>query len=386
MLHGSTMLHAQVLFHSDAFNGGVVSGGFSVGTVGEGSGAFVMPVPADATIRQAWLFAGHLGDTLEAITITLNGDPFTFDSSTVVSPIWQSIYGGASAEHARDVTAWIDPADTLYTMEVPHQAHTINNTWTEFYLVINYERPGALPMNVDLWLNAEDAADSVTYALTTSAPMRTAADVGMAIVGGYASTYPDCERVAVNGTVLGSFYGPDSNSVDPSWGSMGALAYADRHLTGLGDDNADQAIAGTDVVSNLNAIVPDSSSSLTVDLVHCHAYNDNHVWLVLLGYASDLGDLSVVTRAPDPCTIGPMMPSPAMDMAWLRSACPLGPEWTIELLDLEGRSILRRPGNGTRAQLIPRGDLAAGTYLVRATGNGTSSTLRLVYVRDAAGR
>ncbi|MCB0791424.1 MAG: gliding motility-associated C-terminal domain-containing protein [Flavobacteriales bacterium] len=298
-LLGWGTVSAQVLFYSDQFNGGVLSGGFSVGTVGTGSGSFTMPVPAGASIRQAWFFGCHLGAGFTPITVDLNGTPWTFDVGQLVSPPWNSIYGGTSGEYAIDVTATLSPLVTNYTITVPPQASTVSNTWTEFYLVIAYDLPGASQINVDLWLNDQDAAPQVIYNLNTSAQLLTSADIGLAILGGYASAFPDCEQVTVNGTLLGTFWGPDFNSVDPNWGTMGAMAYENNTLTGLGDDNADQAIYFTDVVSDLSAVVPNGSTALTVEFDHCSGgSSDNHIFLLLLAYSSDPCDI-VLDLGPD---------------------------------------------------------------------------------------
>lgn len=295
---GAPGTRAQFLFLSDQFNGGVLSGGFAKSTMSFGSGSFTMPVPPGATIRTAWFFAGRLGNAA-ATTVTLNGDPWTFDNTNVVGPVWTSQYGGPSAVHAIDVTATISPLTTNYTIDVPMGAGGVSNAFSEYYLVILYDLPGASPVSVDLWLGAQDAGPLMPYNLTTTYPMDPTVDIGLCIVGGYASASTDCEHVVVNGTQVGTFWGPDFNSVDPIFGSMGSMHYVNGTLAGLGDDDPNQAILASDVLSNINALVPNGSTALNVDFIHCSGSGqDNHVWIVLLAHGAAACDV-VLELGPD---------------------------------------------------------------------------------------
>lgn len=114
---------AQQKLYEATFNGGVVTGGYSPGIQGPAnSGSFNVSIPAGSTIRQAYLIAGRVGSAPN-ITVTLNGTPFTFDSSNVFTSGFTTIYGGASAVHAIDVTASINAATTAYTIAVPTQSN-----------------------------------------------------------------------------------------------------------------------------------------------------------------------------------------------------------------------------------------------------------------------
>ncbi|MBK9759369.1 MAG: gliding motility-associated C-terminal domain-containing protein [Flavobacteriales bacterium] len=280
------MASAQVTFWSDQFNGGLLTGGFEVGTVGQGSGSFNMPLPAGCTIHQAYFFGTQVGAAAD-ITVDMNGTPYTFDAGNLAGPLFNTGYGGLSGVHAIDVTADINATITNYTITVPFQSSQISNTWTEFYLVIGYELVGATSVNVELYFNDQDAGASNFFVLNTAAPLLTANGIGFATLGGYASAGTDCESITVNGTLLGSFWGGDFNSADLTWGTMGCMAYANGAVTGLGDDNADQAINNTDVVSDINGLVINGSNSVNVQYDHCSGGGDNHIWLMVLAYSSD---------------------------------------------------------------------------------------------------
>ncbi len=301
---------AQVTWYSDMFNGGVLTGGFSVGTVGQGSGSFTMPVPVGSTIHRAFFFGTQVGTTTPPVTVQLNGTPYTFDASNFVGPVFQSLYGGDAGVHAIDVTADLSAAVTNYTITVPAQVNSVSDVYTEFYLMIAYTLAGAQTVNVDLYFSDQDSQQTLNYTLNTSAQMFNTSQIGFCALGGYAACCTDCETVTANGTTLGSWFGGDFNSVDPTWGSMGALAYSNGVLTGLGDDNSDQAINGTDVVSDLSGLVANGATSVNVQFDHCAggSPNDNHVWLMMLVYTSDQCDITL-NLGPDTafCTGGSLL-------------------------------------------------------------------------------
>ena len=91
---------------------------------------------------------------------------------------------------------------------------------------------------------------------------------------------------------------------------MGALGYTNGVLTGLGDDNADLAINGTDVVSDLSSLVANGATSVNVVFDHCvgGSPEDNHVWLMMLVYTSQQCDV-VLDLGPDTafCTGGSLL-------------------------------------------------------------------------------
>ncbi|MBK8615349.1 MAG: hypothetical protein IPN85_18245 [Flavobacteriales bacterium] len=105
----SESTQAQVLFWSDQFNGGVVTGGYSIGVGTSGSGTFSMPIPAGSTINWAYLFGTQVGGATQDLTVQLNGTPYTFTAANAVGPVFQSTYGGDAMVHGIDVTNVLDP-------------------------------------------------------------------------------------------------------------------------------------------------------------------------------------------------------------------------------------------------------------------------------------
>lgn len=281
----------QVSYWNDQFAGGVISGGYSVGTIGSGTGNFNMPLPPGCTIHQAFFFATQVGNAAN-ITVTLNGDPYTFNSSNLLGTTFNSIYGGISGVHGIDITSDVVATSSTYSITIPVQPSTVTDTWSEFYVVVCFLLPGADQVNVEIYLNDQDPQSSIVGTLNTAAPIISSEEVGLAVVGGYAASPPDCESILVNGTLLGSFYGGDPNSADPNYGAMGTMGYLNGTLVGLGGDDPDQAMAGDDVISNIGGLVPTGNTTIDIEFNHCSGASDNHIWLILLAYSSDTCSIS----------------------------------------------------------------------------------------------
>jgi hypothetical protein len=282
LLVATSAAMAQTKLWEDTFNGGVVAGGYSQGATvgGPTSGSFSVSIPVGSTIRKAYLMAGRAG-AAPAVTVTLNGTPFTFDSTDQVGPSFNTNYGGASGVHAIDVTASINPATSSYTIAVPGQPNTVSDRYPEFYLVIAFNNASLTGTTAAVFCNTVDSAPSMPWTLSTTAPILNPSPVGLAIFGGYATGASDMEKVTVNGTLVGQFGGQDFNG-SSMWGSMAGFQYYNNTLTGYNDDNANQAINGTDALSNIQALIPASTNSIPVVFEHASGNIDNHVWAVVL--------------------------------------------------------------------------------------------------------
>lgn len=274
-------LQAQVKLYEDTFNGGVVTGGYSNGaTVPSGSGSFNVSIPAGSTIRRAYLIAGRVGNAPD-VTVTLNGTPFTFNASNIITTGFNTIYGGNSAVNAIDVTASISAATSAYTIAVPNQG-TVSDKYPEFYLYIAFNNASLPAVTSAIFCNTVNMDVSVhNWTITTTAPLLNANPVGLGILGGYATTGSDCENVNVNGTPIGSFGGQDFNA-SSQWGCMAGFQYYNNALGAYGDDNANQAISGTDALSNIQAVIANNTTSFPLTFTHCGGGGDNHVWAVFI--------------------------------------------------------------------------------------------------------
>lgn len=284
----SNSTHAQLLIWSDEVPGGVITGGFTLGTSTFGTGSFEMPVPTGSTIQKALFYATRADGSGDATTVSLNDQDYVFGPANQ-GPGYNSAYGGTSL-HTIDVTDDLDPTVTNYTIRISPSAPS--NGFREFYLLIAYAQPGADPVWCDVYFSTANSALSINYTLNTSRPMLTAGGIAFASVVGYALDYwQDCEEVSVNGTPLGHLYGGDFNAASP-WGASGSFFYSNDAFLGLGDDTVDLAIDGGDALSDISSLVTDGATSITVQYDHCPigsvtSQQDNHVWLMVLAYTTD---------------------------------------------------------------------------------------------------
>ncbi|MFN8397126.1 MAG: hypothetical protein U0176_21060 [Bacteroidia bacterium] len=286
---------AQLKLYESTFNGGVVGGGYSNGaTVPSGSGTFSVNIPVGSTVRKAYLIAGRCGNSPN-VTVTLNGTPYTFSQATnSVTSGFQTLYGGSSGVHAIDITASISTATSTYTIAAPVQSNTVSDKFPEFYLYIAFNNAGLPAINSAIYLNTVDMnVSSYSWNLNTTQSVGNGSPVGFALLGGYATTGGDCENVTVNGTALGSFGGQDFNA-SSQWGCMAGFQYYNNTLTGYNDDNANQAISGTDALSNIQAVLPGSTNSIPVLFTHCSGGSDNHVWATFLTWGGTILDGNIL--------------------------------------------------------------------------------------------
>lgn len=285
-----TIGFAQYKLYESTFNGGVVTGGYSNGaTVQSGSGSFNVNIPAGSTIRRAYLIAGRCGNSPN-VTVTLNGAPYTFSAANVITTGFNTLYGGLSAVHAIDITANINPATSAYTIVAPVQTNTVSNKFPEFYLYIAFDNASLPAITSAVFMNTTNLnVNSYSWTLTTTAPVTNGNPVGLGILGGYAAAGSDCEQVIVNSNNIGSFGGQDFNA-SSQWGCMAGFQYYSNSLLGYNDDNANQAISGTDALSNIQAVIPASTNSIPVTFQHCGSGSDNHVWSVFLTWSGVILD------------------------------------------------------------------------------------------------
>lgn len=283
----SPRVRAQVLLWHDMVHGGICTGSASFGTALSGSSSFEMPLPPGSTIRKAILYGTEVNGPHAATTVKLNDIPYVFGPATQ-GPSYNSLYGPVML-HSVDLTHMLDPAVTHYTITIPLSEEAFNR-FTEFYLLITYERPGDAPVWVDVFFADHDSGHLESYTLATTLPMLTTDSVAFATMGGYAdNTVQDCEIVRMNGTQLGKYRGGDFNARS-TFGTAGTFFYSRDLFMGLGDDDADQLISGQDVVSNIAGLFPSGTSSFSVEYEHGPSFspNDNLINLMVVAYSADI--------------------------------------------------------------------------------------------------
>lgn len=279
---------AQQSIWTDTFNGGVVVGTFSIGDQNSGMGMIENALPPGATIRHATLYALAIATNPgDAVSFTMGTLTINFGPSTA-GPSFGSLYGPVVL-HALDVTNVLNPATAMYTINLTG----MTTNFKEFVLVTEYELPGMGPISVDVFHLGLDSQLEETYAITASHPMSTATPIALGTMGAYCRSWlSDYESVNVNGTVLGNFFGRDYNAGPGNYyGAAATFHYANGNFEGVGDDDPNAAISGTDVLSDLAGLVPHGTQSFQVTYRHNPTLDpsqqqDNIVHMIVLAYSA----------------------------------------------------------------------------------------------------
>jgi len=289
-----TKANSQTLFYSDVIHGGITCGGYAPDYSSGGTGTINISIAAASTIHQAYLMAGRHGNASD-ITVTLNGNSVTFYAANQVSLTFQSpLYGGNSGVHAVDVTNIVDPSVNTYTLNVPNQTGP-SDRYNDFYLFVEYENSSLPTINTAIFLNEYDLADTVTWTLGLPFAWNTAYDAALSLFTGYSCFNGDDDAITIDGTYLGNYYGPESNS-GSCGGPMGNFYYDNGILTGLGDDNADQSMTGPDVISNVSGVVTNGNMSSSIFFDSNTGSPDNAIWAVVVANG---GGCPLASAGPD---------------------------------------------------------------------------------------
>jgi alpha-tubulin suppressor-like RCC1 family protein len=305
-----------IRFYEDRFNGGVTVGGYSPPqNGGVATGNFSVSIPAGSTIRKAYLLAGHRV-SCAPLTVTLNSTPYTFDSSNQVGPTFVYYSSGAqnASVHALDITSNINPTVNNYTLSVPAQYPT-NHRFNDFALYVAYNNPSMPLVDATIFLNNRDFAASIGYSilhnLTFTVPVANAYPVALSLMTGgcnpwlqyVTNPYPfpqgtsDSTQVTVGTTLLGSYLCPDINS--PLYGGpLGSFSYSNGTITALSDDNANQAVSGADVLSDISATLL-SPNVFNLNLTFHpitggYQNNPNLIWAEFVTYRDNRAALTLI--------------------------------------------------------------------------------------------
>lgn len=297
----SSATPAQQMIWTDTFNGGVVTGTFSIGDQGNGIGVIWMQLPPGATVRKALLYVTNVGGSpADSLHFPFGGIPVSLGPGTA-GPAFGTLYG-PNVLHTVDLTAQLDPT-------VPYHVVDVSGNYTnfkEYMLVTEYELPGMGPITLDIFHLGEDSQLEENYTIHTSHPMSSGAPIAFGTMGAYARSWIyDYEAISVNGNVLGTFYGADYNAgAGNHYGACATFHYANGVFEGIGDDSTDVAIHGADVLSNLASLVSDGTQTLQLTYAHNPTLDpgqqqDNIVNLALLAYSATPCDNATQPLGPD---------------------------------------------------------------------------------------
>lgn len=284
----SSFLLAQIKYYEDSFYGGVTAGGYSPEAGDGGTGNFNINVPAGSTIRKAFFMIGRHGTPpYPWIIVSLNGSNYWLDTSSQVTPTFDSYYGGNSGVHAFDITDSINPAIQNYTLTVPWQAGN-DDRYQDFYLFVAYENPNLDYVSTAIFLNTFDFIDTLPQNYNIgplSVPLDTFGDIGISLFTGYiCDTVTDGEYVFINNNYIGLIGGNDYNS-GYCGGPIGNFYYLNRTLFGLGDDSANFTVSGSDALAKIQPLISQNSTSFSMNFSSQISNPSNSIWGCVLVYS-----------------------------------------------------------------------------------------------------
>jgi len=183
----------------------------------------------------------------------------------------------------------IDSSQNMYTLNIPIQSD-VNRRYTDFYLFVFYQNPIFKKLNSCIYINNDTINNSIVYSLNNINGIDTINDVGLSIYGGYmCDSTIENTAVYVNGNYLGGIGGNDYNSISTCAGVVGSFSFYNSVLFGIGDDNANILVVGSDGLSNIRSIdsISDHINLLFFATSTLAPINyTNSVWGCILAYTT----------------------------------------------------------------------------------------------------
>jgi len=252
---------SQNVHYQDVFYGGVTGDGYEPinGVVLD---TLSVHIESGSSIRKAYLYVSLI--TLDKvidrfllfdgirINLSYNGETFHTSASN-----WSSYV------LAIDVTQYVSPNDTLYTIEPPidQDITAINGLFSNFYLFVTYENLSLGKTSVTTIVNTQNTSPSVLYTIDYINSPILANDIGFSFNGNsFCDTYDDGGDIYVENTFIG-LVGGDESAIEPTCsGVRGAFYYQDSTLFALDNDTANTTMNGVDALADISSYIIDPTN------------------------------------------------------------------------------------------------------------------------------
>jgi len=255
-----TGIRAQTLYYSDIFKGGITGGGCNPGS-SPNVGFSDIDIPIGVNIRKAFLFASAVrsigfSDFPEPRVIFVNGQSLLLDENLSLNNNYISTWAGSDQEYKTvvyDISAYLTSNLQQIQIDPPIQISSgIDGVFVDYYILVLYDENSLPEVVVDVFVNKQNMSGFTSYNLTSSSVMDTLNDVGFAFNStNMCDTIVDGSYVYVDGQMIGLVGGTDHNNAISCAGVTGAFNYENGILQGLGDDNEDSIVKGTDGLANI---------------------------------------------------------------------------------------------------------------------------------------
>ena len=331
-------INAQQLIYSNIVYGGVTGVGFSTGG-GSGTVNSVVQIPSNCSIKKAFLIAAT-DSTPPPITVILNGNNYTFDSTYIVtngftSLILTTVTKSNSSIQVLDITNDIDSSILNYSMTIPPQPNGVYEFYSHFYLYIIFENPLLPRINCNLFLNTQNVAINTFYNLSGFNPLDNTKPVGLGLLTSHfcdTGFVLDGSYISVNGNTIGLLGGSDANS--SLWSCTGTyanFAHYNDSLFGLDDDTPDSLMAATDALADIKSYVNNGDTTVDIAFYYQSFFSrlSNPIRAVMLSYSTPCDTFTTTISSNDTVCLGDSIQLNATGGSQYLWYCPLTPEGGI---------------------------------------------------------
>ncbi|MFA5574681.1 MAG: hypothetical protein WC994_06450, partial [Brumimicrobium sp.] len=255
-----TTLNAQQLFHQDVFYGGVTGDAFNPWT-SPAPGQFNIYIEPGSTVRKALLFVSSYYNPKDEGILYFDGTPIKVSMNKVINEPYYYQSGNDIREIQTlllDVSDLVNPTQNTYSISIV-QPNT-GGRYVEFYLYVAYENPSLNKVCALATANDVQPAPVMDYHFNLN-PIDTSKNVGLALhTSNFCDTIQDGSYVLIEGDTIGLVGGNDNHSLVSCNGVVGTFYYQNETLFGLGNDTANNIMAGTDAIANIESYLIDDNS------------------------------------------------------------------------------------------------------------------------------
>jgi gliding motility-associated-like protein len=251
----SLSVKSQQLFHQDIFYGGVPAAGFSTG-IGAWwpEDTITIHIEPGSTIRNAWLFVYSFGHPTEN-SIVLDGQLIEIDTVEHFLSEFDNTNPQSNPVrlYAVDITHIINTPQTQYSIEILNVHSVINWGYWSPVLYVEYENNSLDKITTSLWYNDSDCYGNEVYNFTNLNSINYLNEFALSIFSDRDGEN-NPSQLHINNTQFGEFNQNDSyNTSTNGVGVQGHFYYQNELLYGLGDDNPNSTMYGSDAIAIINS-------------------------------------------------------------------------------------------------------------------------------------
>jgi PKD repeat protein len=244
---------------SDYFHGGVTGSGFNASV---SSGQIDLNIPTGSTIKKAYLFASatrlkDFNDFPADINLSINNQNVVLSVNNTLNNNYTVNLGNQPL--FLELKTIVKDITNLNIFNINNLVMPIQDYYeyfNEFYILVLYNNSNMPLTAIDVFVNKKNSIALMNYNIISSLKMNTNNPIGLALNTSHiCDTIHDGSFVFVNSDPIGLIGGNDYNTSAFCSGTTGSFFYQNNSLYGLGDDNADNYMYGSDAIANIQQYI-----------------------------------------------------------------------------------------------------------------------------------